>query len=76
MELAFGTGILKNDSGLSVFISETYWNQMKFEEKSRFAEALDCAVAGVGKSVAEMTFRSDRTGKTIGDWSWGTLTVP
>jgi len=79
MELAFGTGILKNDekgSGLSVFVSEIYWNQMTFEQKTRFVEAFDCAVAGVGKSIAEMKFRSDRTGKTIGEWSWGTLTVP
>jgi hypothetical protein len=79
MELAFGTGILKNDakgSGLGVFISEAYWNQMTFEQKTRFAEAFDCAIAGVGKSIAEMKFRSDRTGKTIGEWSWGTLTVP
>jgi hypothetical protein len=79
MELAFGRGILKNDEkglGFSVFVSEMYWNQMTFEAKSRFAEALSCAAAGVGKSVAKMNFRSDRTGQTIGEWSWGTLTVP
>jgi hypothetical protein len=79
MELAFGRGILKNDeegSELGVFVSERYWNQMTFKEKTQFAEALSCAASGVGKEIAETKFRSDVTGKTIGEWSWGRFTVP
>lgn len=76
MTLAFGTGVLKNDKGTSVFISERYWRGLSFAEKQAFADQLVCAVAGVGKGLASMTFRSDMTGNPVGEWSWGTLTVP
>jgi len=76
IELAFGIGILRNDKGGDVFISEGYWTSLTFAQKVDFAESLSCAVAGVGKAIATITFRSDMTGKTIGEWHWGDLTVP
>jgi hypothetical protein len=77
MDMAFKTGILRNDTGGdSVFISEAYWRGLSFAQKNEFADALVCAVAGAGKGLRSMRFRSDMTGKLIGDWNMGTLTVP
>lgn len=78
MEAAFGAGILKNDKDAhpGVFISENYWRRLTFAETIEFTETLSCAVAGVGKALSDMRFRSDMTGKVVGVWSWGTLTVP
>jgi len=75
MEIAFGAGLVRPDTLSSVFISEKLWNGLTYAQKVDFVESLSCAVAGVGKAVSEMTFRSDMTGKVIGEWSWGGLTV-
>jgi len=78
MDLAFRTGVLSNDPRppLSVFISERFWTSITFQQKQEFADALVCAVAGPGKGLSNLNLRSDMTGKIIGDWSWGKLTVP
>jgi hypothetical protein len=75
MQEAFALGLLRNDHGMAVFISEGLWRRMSFAEKLEFTYALNCAVAGVGKGLGSLRFRSDMTGHTIGEWNMGTLTV-
>jgi hypothetical protein len=78
IQLLFGMGILQNlpDHGLGVYVNDAYWARMTFPQKQNFAEELACAAAGVGKSLSMMTYKSLASGKVIGDWSLGTLTVP
>lgn len=75
MDLAFKLGILRNDSGAGVFISEAFWSQMSFSQKQAFADNLVCATAGVGRGLYRIRFRSDMTGKELGEWKTGILTV-
>jgi hypothetical protein len=60
MELAFGLGILQNDPnhGVAVLINDSYWSQMTFPQKTRFAEQLVCATAGVDKGLSGLKFKS------------------
>ena len=77
--LAFGTGVLQNDpgGGVSVLVSDDYWRRMTFPDKTRFAEEIVCATAGVGKGLSGLTLKSLSTGKVIGEWGpFGGLTVP
>lgn len=80
MSLAFGTKTLENDKrgggGLSVLIDERFWRSLTINEKQSFSDRLACAVAGVGKGISSYTLRSKMTGKPVGEYSWGTLTVP
>ena len=78
IEQAFSAGLLAdNDTpgGLSVTVREALWQQSDFAWKRNLAEALDCALAGPGKTVADMNFRSSRTNRVVGRWHWGRLTV-
>lgn len=78
IEQAFSAGLLANNDtpgGLSVTVREALWRQSDFAWKRNLAEALDCALAGPGKSVSDMEFRSSRTNRVVGRWHWGRLTV-
>jgi hypothetical protein len=77
--LAFATGRLAvnpTDKNANVLISDQYWGTMPLPEKITFADAMVCAVAGVGKAMRSFQFRSLTTGKPVGDWNMGTLTLP
>ena len=78
IEQAFSAGLLANNDtpgGLSVTVSEALWRQSDFAWKRNLAEALDCALAGPGKSISDIDFRSSRTNRVVGRWHWGRLTV-
>jgi hypothetical protein len=74
VQLAFGTGLLKNGPGVSVYIPESYWRRSSYADKSALAQSISCAIAGVGMALL-FEFRSDMTGNIIGRWSGARLTV-
>jgi hypothetical protein len=77
VESLFGAGVLRKDarSAASVLVLDNYWTQLTSTEKRRFADRLVCAMAGAGKSLAALTFRSLMTGKVLGEWAGGSLSV-
>lgn len=77
VELLFGAGVLRNDphSRASVLVLDGYWSQLTPTEKKRFADRLVCAMTGVGKSLPALTLKSLMTGKVIGEWAAGSLSV-
>ena len=64
----FGSGILSKDEGLSVLVLDSFWNMIDYPTKKLMAEHLVCAIAGPGKGLSSLTFRSRRTGKIIAEW--------
>ena len=79
MDRAFKSGRLQTSpggGGLAVLVADGLWHSMNYPQKQRFAEELTCAVAGVGKGITEMRFKSLQTGKTIGEWKLTTLNIP
>jgi hypothetical protein len=74
---AYSMGVLKNDTsgGVSVFVNDRFWSIMDFQAKSNFARCLDCVGAKPGKILMSIQFRSMQTGKDIGKWWLGQLTV-
>lgn len=75
MDSLFHSGILQKGQGISVMVNEDFWRQMPFNEKQAFSDRLVCAIAGSGKGLSLLTFRSNMTGNPIGEWSFGTLKV-
>lgn len=77
VESLFGAGVLRNDphSRASVLVLDGYWSQLTPTEKKRFADRLVCAMTGVGKSLPALTLKSLMTGKVIGEWAAGSLSV-
>ncbi len=79
MDTAFKTGLLQTapgGGGLTVLVADALWYGMNYPQKQRFAEELTCAIAGAGKGITEMRFKSLQTGKTIGEWKLTTLNIP
>jgi len=74
----FATGVLENSSynGANILIDDRFWRNMPFKEKEAFAERLICAAAGPGKGFSVLTIRSRMTGKPVGEWNMGTLSIP
>lgn len=75
--LAFGMEVLELDKRglLDFFIDDRFWHSMTFNEKQLFAQRISCAAAGTGKAISSFTLNSKMTGKPVGNYSWGTLTV-
>jgi hypothetical protein len=82
MALFFGSGALAKDPnptdfvGLSVLVDDTLWARMNFPAKKQFADQLVCAIAGVGKGLTELHFKSLSTGRLLGIWKADALTIP
>jgi len=77
VESLFGAGVLRKDarSTASVLVLDNFWTQLTAPEKRRFAERLVCAMAGAGMSLPGLTFKSLMTGKVLGEWAGGSLSV-
>jgi hypothetical protein len=77
VESLFGSGILRNDpkNQSTVLVLDKYWTQLTAPEKARFAERLVCAIAGVGKGLPALTLKSLMSGKVLGEWAAGGLSV-
>jgi hypothetical protein len=77
VESLFGAGVLRKDthSAGSVLVLDNYWAQLTAPEKRRFADRLVCAMAGAGKSLPGLTLKSLTTGKVLGEWAGGNLSV-
>lgn len=77
VESLFGSGILRKDprNAATVFVLDKYWTQLTAPEKTRFAERLVCAIAGVGKGLSALTVKSLMTGQILGEWAAGSLSV-
>lgn len=77
VESLFGSGVLRKDprSPAAVLVLDNYWEQLSALEKQRFAERLVCAMAGSGRSLTHLTLKSLMTGKAVGEWSAGSLSV-
>jgi hypothetical protein len=82
MALFFGSGALVKDPnptnfiGLSVLVDDTLWAGKNFPAKKQFADQLVCAIAGVGKGLTELRFKSLSTGRLLGIWRADALTIP
>lgn len=71
--IVYGEGF---DRGIPVVVvDELTWNSIDFATKSGLAATFECAVAGEGKALTKVQFRSNLTNKTLGEWSYGRLTV-
>ena len=77
VESLFGAGVLRKDarSAVSVLVLDNYWAQLTAPEKRRFADRLVCAMAGPGNSLPRLTLKSLMTGKVLGEWAGGSLSV-
>jgi len=77
VESLFGAGVLRKDarSTASVLVLDNFWTQLTAPEKRRFADRLVCAMAGAGKSLTGLTLKSLMTGKVLGEWAGGSLSV-
>lgn len=74
----FGSGFLKDfcpGEKLCIVVNEAVWDKVDYKTKLGLAKTVDCAIAGPGKSLIKFLFRSDRTNKVLGTWTWGKLTV-
>jgi len=71
VQALFGLGGLVADHGppLGLFIKDDFWDSMTFPEKSKLAKMIVCAVAGPGKGLTTLRFRSLSTGKTLATWN-------
>lgn len=78
MDALFRAGTLQKGTGgaLSVMINEAAWGGLTFNQKQAFADRLVCSIAGVGKGLYSLDIQSNMTGKVIGAWKLGTLSVP
>ena len=79
MSQAFGMGVLKvkpPDQGLGLLVNDVFWQQMDFAERVHFAKRLECALAGPGKSLAEIPLHSQATGALLATWRSGKLEMP
>ena len=77
VESLFGSGVLRKDphSAAAVLVLDSYWEQLSASERQRFADRLVCAMAGSGKSLTHLTLKSLMTGKAVGEWTAGSLSV-
>ncbi len=77
VESLFGSGVLRKDphSDAAVLVLDNYWVQLTAAEKRRFADRLVCAMAGTGNSLPVLTLKSLMTGKALGEWAAGSLSV-
>lgn len=58
-----------------MIVDEATWKQMDYATKSALASEIDCAIAGPGYLVPEISFRSNMTNNVVGTSENGTLTV-
>ena len=77
VESLFGAGVLRKDarSSASVLVLDNFWTQLTAPEKRRFADRLVCAMAGAGRSLPALTLKSLMSGKVLGEWAGGSLSV-
>lgn len=60
----------------AILLNDVFWSRLTFPQKQIFADELVCAAAGEGKGLRSIQIRSLMTGKPLGDWNMGTLTLP
>jgi hypothetical protein len=52
-----------------VVVNERMWNQIPFDAKTGLADTFDCAVAGPGKALMGVEYRSNLTDKVLARWN-------
>jgi hypothetical protein len=75
-EYLLGAGLLRTlpNHELGVYVNDAYWSRLTHPAKEGLAEQISCAVAGAGKTLASFEFRSLNSGRSVGKWSFGSLT--
>jgi hypothetical protein len=72
------TGLLRADDshpGRALFVDDRLWARLAYHQKTALIASFSCGVVGPEKELATLRLRSMMTGKTIGEWSYRTLTV-
>lgn len=59
----------------AVLVDDHLWRRSTLFEKQILIEAIICSAAGPNKGLARMRMRSMMTGREIGVWDMGQLTV-
>jgi hypothetical protein len=60
---------------LVVIVDERIYAGIQYSSKLGLAMAFECAIAGPGKALREVTYQSGLTNKVLATWYLGQLTV-
>lgn len=59
-----------------IVVREREWNKLSWEQREAFADVLNCAVAGPGKTLWNLEYYGDRSLRTLAVWKGSRLQFP